>query len=241
MSETATKFGKLKKKYALNNSYFKNRTYEMPATPYNVMEYFEEHGELPFDMGKNTENWLYECYVEYQKRAGTYHSQFFTPPATAVRIAELADKYFDNPVPNVLDACCGFGMLTKPLLKKGFIVQGFDFSQEMCDMYSYNTGCIVEQRNINHFELKENDKGWLSIVSNPPYEVKEATQFLSLLYELLDDSGVAILLLPKGFIDKERPKDLVKILAQFHVIHREDMNEDFARTKTRAEIVVLQK
>ena len=60
-------------------------------------------------------------------------------------------------------------------------------------------------------------------------------------WDLLGDGGLAILLLPKGFIDKDKPKALVEILEKFSVMHREDMEEDFARTAIKAEIVVLEK
>lgn len=230
-----------KKRYALNNSYFKNRLPSMPATPLEVMHYFTQHGELPFDMGSDTENWLYECYVEYQKRAGVYGSQFFTPPATAKRMAELADEYFnyEEGVPQVLDACCGFGMLTKPLLEKGFIVNGFDLNKELLELYNEYTGCISEQKDINSYLYDE--LPWKNIISNPPYEIKECTQFLKLIWDLLADYGIAILLLPKGFVDKDKPKALVEVLEKFNVVHREDMDEEFARTKINAEIVVIEK
>ena len=46
---------------------------------------------------------------------------------------------------------------------------------------------------------------------------------------------------PKGFMQKQKPKALVEILEKFDVIHQEDMDEEFARTKINAEIVVLKK
>ena len=233
-----------KKKFALTNSYFKNHNPQTePGTPFEVYSYYKQHGELPFDADPETApNWLYETYIEYQKRAGVYNSQFFTPPATAERIAELADKYFrtdERETCRVLDACCGFGMLTKPLTEKGFIVKGFDNNSEILKMYSEYTGCISEQKDI-HSYLAE-DTQWMNIVSNPPYEIKELTQFLKLLWDLLKHGGLAVLLLPKGFVDKDKPKALVEVLEKFSVMHREDMQEDFARTGMKAEIVVLEK
>lgn len=231
-----------KKKFSLNKSYFKNCYPQTePNTPLECMYYFKQHGELPFDMGSDTENWLYECFVEYQKRAGVYGSQFFTPPATAKRMAELADEYFkieERDEPYVLDACCGFGMLSKPLLEKGFIVNGFDINKELLELYNDYTGCISEQKDINSY--MSYDK-WKYIISNPPYEIKECTQFLKLLWDLLAEDGTAILLLPKNFIDKDKPKALVEVLGLFEIIYREDMQEDFARTGVKAEIVVLRK
>lgn len=233
-----------KKKFALTNSYFKNLNPQTePRTPFEVYAYYKQHGELPFDSNPDTDpNWLYETYIEYQKRAGVYNSQFFTPPFTADRIAELADEYFrtdERETCRVLDACCGFGMLTKPLTEKGFIVNGFDNNSEILKMYSEYTGCISEQKDI-HSYLAE-DTQWMNIVSNPPYEIKELTQFLKLLWDLLKHGGLAVLLLPKGFVDKDKPKALVEVLEKFSVMHREDMQEDFARTGMKAEIVVLEK
>ncbi len=228
-----------KKRYSLNNSYFKNRIQTMPETPLEVMYYFNQHGELPFVMGSDTDNWLYECYVEYQKRVGVYVSQFFTPPATAKRMAELAEEYFQEDC-FVLDACCGFGMLTKAVNEKGFIVNGFDNNRELLELYNHYTGCISETKDI-HAYLYESNVAWRNIISNPPYEIKECTQFFKLLEDLMNSDAKAILLLPKGFVDKDKPKALFSILEKFNVVHREDMSEEFARTKINAEIVIIEK
>ena len=226
-------FEKIKKKYALNNSYFKNRRYLDPATPLEVMEYFKQHNELPFQY--SGDNWVYDCYVEYQKRAGVHNSQFFTPVATAQRIADLANEWLENE-PRVLDACCGFGQLANPLVEKGFIVHGFDVSKEMVEMYRYNTSCICHQSHFNEFTEE-----YLNVVANPPYEVNELTEFLIWLHGFMKERSTAILLVPFGFFDKERPKALIEVLSKFHVRYREEMTEDFARTKTHAEIVTIQK
>ena len=230
-----------KNPYALNNSYFKNRLPTNPRTPLECLYYFKQHGELPFDIGGDTEHWIYECFVEYQKRAGVFGSQFFTPPATAERMAELAEEYFDIDYGFVLDACCGFGMLTKSLIKRGFRVNGFDINKELLELYNEYTECLSEVRDINAYEFQGISDQQFNIISNPPYEIKECTQFLKLLWDLLANGGTAILLLPKNFIDKDKPKALVEVLQNFNVIHREDMQEDFARTGVKAEIVVLRK
>ena len=57
----------------------------------------------------------------------------------------------------------------------------------------------------------------------------------------LINGGTAILLIPKGFVDKDKPKALVSILEKFNIVYREEMEEDFARTAIKAEIVVLEK
>ena len=132
-------FGKTKKKYALNNSYFKNirGLAGVPKTPEECFGYYEEHKELPFQDshyfvdGVVDDWWLYDCFVEYQKRAGVVFSQFFTPRETAKRVADLADEYFLSDC-FVLDACCGFGALSKAIRDRyGFIVRGFDIDSSM--------------------------------------------------------------------------------------------------------------
>lgn len=246
LNQNAKTFEKIsRKRFALNNSYFKFKYPEMPQTPEEVVAYFEQHQELPFDMDPETNpNWLYECTVEYQKRNGVVNSQFFTPPATAERISELAVEYFGKDEDTiVLDACCGFGMLSKPIKEKGFIVFGFDFDSAAIEMYKSYVGAVNEVE-VNDFKYYNNPHSvkWSNIVSNPPYEVKDATEFLTWLNDTMDGAGaIAILLLPKGFVNKERPKALVEILEKFTVLHQEDMQEDFARTAIRAEIVVLEK
>lgn len=236
-------FEKIKKKYALNNSYFKLRNPQFPQTPEECFEYFKEHGELPFryDEYGNCESeyecdwWLYDCYIEYQKRVGVYNSQFFTPRKTAERMVELAHCYFGTY--QVLDACCGFGSLTKALIyNENFEVRGLEIDHGLANLYKEWTICEVEEKAFQNFKGKEKN-----IISNPPYEILILTEFLEWLYETLTDDGTAILLIPKGFIDKERPKKLVQILEKFQVVDREDMQEEFARTKIRAEIVVLRK
>jgi len=235
-------FDKVDKKYALNNSYFKNRKNSYPANPLEVAMYHEQHGTLPFDYTGT--NWLYDTYIEYQKRNSVYHSQFFTPPATAARIASLADRHFIDPKgeangrPWVMDMCCGFGMLSKPIRDLGFIVRGFDFSAEMVDLYNFSQDCIAERCDYENDAVELYD--W--VVANPPYEVPKLTKFFERLHsDILADNGKAIILLPKGFMMKEKPKALVEILEKFNIIHSEDMTEDFAHTKIKAEIVVIEK
>ena len=79
------------------------------------------------------------------------------------------------------------------------------------------------------------------IVSNPPYEVKYLTKFLEFVDEHLNETGKAVLLIPSGFLDKQRPANLVQVLNKFFIELREPMSEKFERTGTVAEIVVLSK
>lgn len=229
-------FEKVKKKYALNNSYFKNTPYGAPRNPFEVLQYFKEYGELPFNNGEINENWFYDCIIEYQKRNGVYRSQFFTPPVTAKRIAEIADTFFTDKDNYVLDACSGFGALSMTLNSKGFLVKGFDIDPQFIKAYTFLTRSY-----FTTIDFKEYIGQFQSIVSNPPYDVKECTEFLECLYNWLEENGRAVLLLPHGFVSKERPKQLVQALNKFTMLHIEPMQEEFSRTKIRAEIVVLQK
>jgi hypothetical protein len=58
---------------------------------------------------------------------------------------------------------------------------------------------------------------------------------------LQGSGGISILLLPKGFIKKERPKRTVNALNKFEILETRDMTEEFVRTKVNAEIVVFGK
>ncbi|WP_298118092.1 ParB/RepB/Spo0J family partition protein [Flavobacterium sp.] len=231
-------FEKVSKKYALNNSYFKNTPPTYPRNPLEVAMYAEQHNELPFNMElESNPNWLYYTYIEYQKRNNVYHSQFFTPPATAIRMAEISESNFTKD-PYVLDACCGFGMLSKEVREKGYIVKGFDFSADMVDLFNFTIDGIAEQLN---YEEDSIEQCYDNIIANPPYELPKLTKFLEVIYDVLTEKGVAVLLIPKGFIDKDKPKALVSILDKYIVLDREDMSEDFGHTKVKAEIVVLNK
>lgn len=231
-------FEKVTKKYALNNSYFKNTPPNCPRTPLEVAMYVEQHNELPFNMDlESNPNWLYDTYIEYQKRNNVYHSQFFTPPATAKRMAEIAETNFTKD-PYVLDACCGFGMLSKEVREKGFIVKGFDFSVDMVDLYNFTIDGIADQLD---YEEQSIEQCYDNIIANPPYELPKLTKFLEVLLDVLTEKGVAVLLIPKGFVDKDKPKALVSVLDKFIVLSREDMTEDFGHTKIKAEIIVLTK
>ena len=234
------KFEKLKKKFALNNSYFKNRQYNAPSNPFEVLEYYKEHNELPYNNGEISDNWFYECFCEFQKRSGVRNSQFFTPKNTAERLAEIVFEYaeFDE---RILDACCGFGQITKALKNKGYYeIEAFDNDKQMVDAYFDLTGIDARL-----FDFTNEDETFANkynlIVSNPPYEVKELTSFLEFVDEHLNETGKAILLIPSGFLDKQRPANLVQVLNKFFVDLRDPMTEKFERTGAVAEIVVLSK
>jgi len=230
------------RKFALNNSYFKNYRLGDPATPFDVAHQFIETGELPFRY--DGDNWLYDTFVEFQKRAGVHNSQFFTPKDTATRMAEIADIYFDSrentgvetSSPYVLDACCGYGALSIALREKGFIPHGFDNDSRFKEIYEHFAEC--EFTTCNFEDIKETG---INVVSNPPYDRKVLTAFFEKLAEIMNSENKAVLLLPFGFIDKKFPQSTFEALAGFEIIYREPMAEEFAMTKKRAEILVIKK
>ena len=82
------RFEKIAKRYALANSYFKNRLLIWPDTLCEIHDYLQQHGELPFRY--DGDNWPYDALCERQKRRGVRLSQYLTPDATARRIAAPA-------------------------------------------------------------------------------------------------------------------------------------------------------
>lgn len=110
------RFEKIAKRYALANSYFKNRLLIWPDTLCEIHDYLQQHGELPFRY--DGDNWSYDALCERQKRRGVRLSQYLTPDATARRIAALAVRYFENDS-RIMDVCCGTGQLTRALIAEG--------------------------------------------------------------------------------------------------------------------------
>jgi hypothetical protein len=221
------------KKYELHNSYFKNRYGNMPDTILEKAKYHKEKGELPFNyMGSN---WVYDAFCERQKRKGVYASQYLTPDTTVDRMLHFAGKYFSDR--NVLEPCCGTGQITKELIKDRYNVIAFDIDYDMVELCNF----LYPDTDIKKSDFRDFTGKYHQVIANPPYEAPELTAFLEWILSIQSSGGTSILLLPKGFIQKDRPKALVSILQQFYVLEMEDMRENFERTGTLAEIVVLRK
>lgn len=190
------------------------------------------------------ENWFYECFIEYQKRASVIHQQFFTPPETADLMAYKMSMYA-NDTDTIIDACSGFGMLSNALIKQGFTrVRAFDYNFDIVESFKmlYGDRYPAElEIYTSNFKNPEVDESVDFIISNPPYDVGDLTEFLGYVEKSLTFGGIAVLLIPSGFLDKTRPKNLVEVLNKFAIKERMPMEEDFARTKIKAEIVVLEK
>jgi SAM-dependent methyltransferase len=224
----------MKKKYCLNNSYFKvAHSLGFPTSLLEIAKYKHEHGELPFAYSED--NWVYDAFCEYQKRSGVIYSQYLTPDATAGRMLHFAGKYFKTN--DVLEPCCGTGQITKELLKDGYGVMAFDIDDDMVDFINFqHPGLNAEKCDFRMYEGTYNQ-----IIANPPYELPELTAFLEWILNIQTSGGISVLLLPKGFVEKERPKALTAALHQFSVQEKENMRELFLRTSAAAEIIVLKK
>ncbi|GHV60886.1 hypothetical protein FACS1894195_0460 [Bacteroidia bacterium] len=227
------------KKYQLVNSYFKvNNMLGLPDSILEIGQYEKEHGELPFAYSGT--NWVYDAFCEHQKRYGVENSQYLTPDDTVYRMVSLAGKYFKEN--DILEPCCGTGQITKELIKGGYNVVAFDNDPSMVDICEIvsnfgDEGLMCCDFKDYDFKYTHNQQ----IIANPPYEIPVLTEFMQWILSVQTCGGLSILLLPKGFIFKDKPKVLTNILNKFYLIYREGMQEEFARTKTRAEIVVLEK
>ena len=134
------RFEKIAKRYALANSYFKNRLLIWPDTLCEIHDYLQQHGELPFRYAGD--NWPYDALCERQKRRGVRLSQYLTPDATARRIAALAVRYFENDS-RIMDVCCGTGQLTRALIAEGVHpsqIVGLEVDRELAD---FTHACIL--------------------------------------------------------------------------------------------------
>ena len=130
------RFEKITKRYALANSYFKNRLLIWPDTLCEIHDYLQQHGELPFRY--DGDNWSYDALCERQRRRGVRLSQYHTPDATARRIAALAVRYFENDS-RIMDVCCGTGQLTRALIAEGVHpsqIVGLEVDRELADFYA---------------------------------------------------------------------------------------------------------
>jgi hypothetical protein len=229
-------FEKITKHYALTNSYYKHRQIVWPDTLAEIYDYLQQHGELPFRY--EGDNWSYDAMCERQKRRGVYLSQYLTPDRTAQQMAALAVRYFDNDS-RIVDACCGTGQLTRALIAEGMdpsAIIGFDMDGDMIAIYKrlYPTVDAMRMR------FEDIDFRCENIIANPPFETAECILFFDWLTKVQRSGNYAVLLLPYGFIDKQRPKAIQETMRHFIIHYRTPMQEPFARTACRAEIVVLE-
>ena len=230
-------FEKIAKRYALTNSYYKHRQMGWPDTLAEIYDYLQQHCELPFRY--EGDNWSYDAMCERQRRKGVYASQYLTPGRTARQMAALAVRYFDNDS-RIVDACCGTGQLTRALIAEGVhpsAIVGFDMDGDMIAIYKRLYPAIDAMQ----IRFEDMDFRCENIIANPPFETAACISFFDWLTKVQRSGGYAILLLPCGFINKQRPSALRDVLQGFTVFFRTPMQEPFTLTACRAEIVVLER
>lgn len=217
------------------DKYFDNRKPNDPATLAGVVSYYVEHRDLPFRYYGSC--WPYDVANEIRKREGNDPDRVLTPPATAARIAHLAQKFSEDTF-IVLDACCGTGQLSDALLGLEFIVVGFDRDPEMIAAHNLIYKQVMAQE--ADFNNISTGMKWQLIVSAPPVSDKPLREFFVWLVKNLAERGRAVLLLPKGTVDRTKPRSLKKSLEKLVVLHREDVREAIPGTDTAYEIVVVE-
>lgn len=229
-------FEKIMKRPTLPN-YYRQRHFQWPDTLPEIFDYLRQHDERPFLYGGD--NWPYDAMCEWQRRQGVSISQFLTPDLTARQMAALAVRSFDNEC-RIVDACCGTGQLTRALLLEGVhpsALLGFDADAELVDLYER----LYPETAALRMQFHEIDFRCENVIANPPFEIVECVYFLQWLSRTQRSGDRAVLLLPYGFIDKQRPKAVQETMRHFIIHHRTPMQEPFARTACRAEIVVVER
>ncbi|MFV0538248.1 MAG: N-6 DNA methylase [Dysgonomonas sp.] len=233
------------KKYALNNSYFKNKKEGYPDTLLDIVKYHEQFHELPFEY--SGENWIYDTMLERQKRSGVKYCQYLTPDKIAQQIAELTNNFIpkDN---KVLNACCGVGQIARSLLQSGLDVRGFDIDPEMveiCKMLYPNGEFLqykIEKESNDLIKEDQLDRldGLDLIVSNPPLQLNDLTIFLDWLSWALSFKGRAILMLPKNTFSKTGSKQLGHLIERFKVLHQEPVEDGAGNMKIQCELYIVE-
>lgn len=229
-------FEKIARRYALQN-YYLRRNFYWPETLPEIFDYQQQHNELPFLY--DGDNWPYDAMCERQRRKGVHASQYLTPDRTARQMAALAVRYFDNDS-RIVDACCGTGQLTRALILEGVhpsAILGFDVDAELVDLYAR----LCPEATALRMQFHEVNFRCENVIANPPFETAECTAFLRWLGDVQYPGDKAVLLLPVGFIDKQRPRMMQNVVRRFCTLCRTPMQESFARTNCRAEIVVLER
>ena len=182
-------FERITKRYALQN-YYLRRNFYWPDTLPEILDYWQQHNDLPFLYGGD--NWPYDAMCERQRRKGVYASQYLIPDRTDAELVDLYERLYPE------------------------------------------TAALRMQFHEIDFRCE-------NVIANPPFEIVECVYFLQWLSRTQRSGDRAVLLLPYGFIDKQRPKAVQETMRHFIIHHRTPMQEPFARTACRAEIVVVER
>ena len=114
---------------------------------------------------------------------------------------------------------------------------GFDADAELVDLYER----LYPETAALRMQFHEIDFRCENVIANPPFEIVECVYFLQWLSRTQRSGDRAVLLLPYGLIDKQRPKSVQETMRHFIIHHWTPMQEPFARTACHAEIVVVER
>ncbi len=228
-------FERITKRPALLN-YYLRRSFYWPDTLPEVLDYWQQHNELPFLYGGD--NWPYDAMCERQRRKGCLclaipDTRPYGPPdggagraifstMTAVSIGRLLRH--------------GATYTPAPRGRAPSALLGFDADAELVDLYAFLSRSCRTADTVpgDRFPLRERHR---------KSAVRDCgcVSFLQWLSCTQHSGDRAVLLLPYGFIDKPCPKSVQETMRHFIVRHRTPMQEPFARTNCRAEIVVVER
>ena len=182
------------------------------------------------------------------------NDQYFTPPHVAEEMVSVFSKHANITWDMyVLDAFCGYSdfwwIFYQKTIPYGYFL-GFDIDQSLIDFAVEKNSFLPDffpkflkqnYHDLNLADFNHTTRGnGCNVISNPPYEVKLLTKFLSDLPIMLSNkNNIAVLLLPQGFIHK-KTKAIQEAMSKFEVIveNRYD-SKTFAHTRVLTEIVVL--
>lgn len=183
---------------------------------------------------------LNTLYIEHKKRSQVYWCLFPTPLDVAFDLCDLA-RVGDGDT--VFDPGCGLGNLLYVAQKRGAKAFGVDF-QHWLPEAGVITGTKIERGDY----LNGYQPGDFSVVlTNPPFgkigESSDATaDFLNRIADQCTTQRRIAAILPRAFLDSQRPARRREIIQRFDVLRREPLPPDTFKplTGVSTEMVLLQ-
>ena len=164
-------------------------------------------------------------YVSRFKRGTPWTGFFPTPAPAAERAASLLPI---NQGAVVLDPGCGFGALSHAVQQRGAEPLMVEYSSAVAPIAQAIWGeeCVQYRDFLDGFRPIEFD----AVVTNPPFgnvfgHSDAAGDFLNRIADLSRGGTYVAAILPRGYLDAERPKRRVEIAQRFTIVDREDWPE----------------
>jgi type I restriction-modification system DNA methylase subunit len=228
------------KTYSLEYYIKQNQRKTMPYTIPQIAEYYKATGSLPFNVS-DEKNWVYEYLIERQRKSGVYNDQFFTPPQLSKLFFETVESFtFMTKYSTILDLCCGFGMLGKEFVDRGYCrVTGIDSDIEQ----DFDFVCNEKEINFHNVQLEDynpEEKNFDIIISNPPYQKEFYPLLFNKAHDLIDEYGSLYVILPSTFMDIKH-KETQNALKKWQLHYVVEHNIPFARTNVQTSIYYFQK